>query len=134
MAGKLNGVMPAERLAHRVEVDARAGSIGVFTLEHVGGAHAHLDHFDAALDVALGIGDGLAMLAGQDVSEFVDILGDEIEELHQHARAALRIGGSPGRLRRLGIGDSGGEFGHGGERDLAAHGAVHGLDHIGEPP
>ena len=56
MAGKLNGVMPAtdaQRLAHRIDVDARPGAFGVFALQRVRDAAGELDHFEAALDVAL---------------------------------------------------------------------------------
>ena len=68
MAGKLNGVMPgddAERLAHRVDVDAGAGALGVLALQQVRDADGELDDLEAALDVALGVGDGLAVLAGE---------------------------------------------------------------------
>ena len=61
----------AERLAHRIDVDAGAGAVGVFALHQMGDAEREFDHFDAALDVALGVGDRLAVLAGQNVGEFV---------------------------------------------------------------
>ena len=73
----------AERLAHRIEVDAGAGAVGVFALHQMRDAERELDHFDAALNVALGVGDRLAVLARQNVGELVVVLGDEIEELHQ---------------------------------------------------
>ena len=65
IAGKLNGVMPgadAERLAHRIDVDAGAGALGIFALQRVRDAAGELDHFEPALDVALGVGDDLAVL------------------------------------------------------------------------
>ncbi len=55
----------AKRLAQRVDVNVRAGAIGELTLEKVRRADAEFDHFQAALDVALGVRNGLAMLAGQ---------------------------------------------------------------------
>ena len=73
IAGKLNGVMPAttpKRLAHGIHVDARAGVLGELALEQMRDADGELDHFEAALDVAARVGDGLAVLAGQQLGEF----------------------------------------------------------------
>ena len=58
-------------------------------------AERELDHLDAALNVALGVGDRLAMLARQNVGEFVVVFRDQIEKLHQDAGAALRIDRRP---------------------------------------
>ncbi len=121
----------AERLAHRIEVDAGAGAIGVFALHQMRNAEREFDHLDAALDVALGVGDRLAVLAREDVGELVVVLGDEIDELHQDAGAALRIDRGPGRLRRLGVLDRRAHLGLGGERDMGAHRAVHRLENVG---
>ena len=118
----------AERLAHRIEIDAGAGAVGIFALHQMRDAEREFDHFDAALDVALGVGDRLAVLARENVGEFVVVPGDEIEELHQHAGAALRIGRRPGRLRGFGVLDRGADLGLGGERDMRAHRAVHRLE------
>ena len=56
---------------------------------------------------------------------------DQLEELHHHARAALRVGRGPGRLRGLGVLDGRAHFGLRGQRDLGADVAVHRLEHIG---
>ena len=61
----------AERLADRIHVDAGAGAFGELALHQVRNAGAELHHLDAALDVALGVGDGLAVLAGQQFGERV---------------------------------------------------------------
>ena len=53
----------AERLAHRIDVDAGAGAVGELALEQMRDAAGKFDDLDAALDVALRIGNGLAMLA-----------------------------------------------------------------------
>jgi hypothetical protein len=95
----------AERLTQRVEIDAGPGAVGEFALEQVRDATGELDHLEAALNVALGIGDGLAVLGGEELGERIVLLLHQFQELEQHARAALRIGRGPGRLRRLGIGD-----------------------------
>ena len=64
----------AERLAQRVDVDAGACALGVLTLDQVRDADGELDHLDAALDVALGVRDGLAVFEGEQFGEFVDVL------------------------------------------------------------
>ena len=115
----------AERLAHRVDVDAGAGALGIFAFHQLGRADGVFDDFEAALNVAFGIGDGLAVLARQELGQEIIFLVDEIEELHQHARAPLRIGGGPAGLGGLGIFDSGAHFGLRGQRHLGAHLAGH---------
>ena len=97
-------------------------------------AERELDHFDAALDVALGVGDRLAVLARENVGELVVVLGDEIDELHQDASAALRIDRRPGWLRGLGVLDRGANLGLRSERDMRAHRAVHRLEDVCGPP
>ena len=120
----------AERLAHREDVDARAGAVGELALHHVRRADADLHDLQPALDVALGVGDGLAMLARQNVGELVVVALHQLQELHQHAHAALRIGGRPFRLRRLGVLDRGAQFLRGGQRHCRAHRPVHGLHDV----
>ena len=122
----------AERLAHGIDVDAGAGAFGVLALHQVRDAAGELHHLEAALDVALGVGDGLAVLAGEAVGELVVVAVGELEELHQHAGAALRVGRGPGRLRGLGVLDGGGHLGLGGERNLGAHLAGHRLEDVAE--
>ncbi|MHC2794527.1 hypothetical protein ACVINZ_003539 [Mesorhizobium jarvisii] len=78
----------------------------------------------------LGVGDGLAVLARQYVGQFVIVAGDQFEEFHQDANAALRVGGGPFRLRRLGILDRRAQFRLRGQRHRAAHGAVHRLHDV----
>jgi hypothetical protein len=91
---------------------------------------ADLNHFESALDVPFGVGDGLAVLAREYLCEFVIVALRQFEEFHQHAHASLRIGRRPGRLRRLGVLDSCTQFGGRGERDRTAHRAVHRLHHV----
>ena len=93
-------------------------------------ADADFDHFEAALDVALGVGDRLAVLARQDIGQFVIVAGDQFEEFHQHAHAALRVGRGPFRLRRLGVLDRRAQFRLRSQRHRAAHGTVHRLHDV----
>ena len=120
----------AERLAHRIDVDAGAGAVGELALHHVRSADADLDHFEPTLDVALGVGDRLAVLARQDLGQRIVFAVHQFEELHQHAHAALRVGRGPGRLRSLGVLDRCTQFCGGSQRDGAAHGAVERLHDV----
>ena len=133
MAGKLNGVMPATTPSGwrmRIEVDAGAGALGVLALEQMRDAAGELDHFEPALDVALGVGEGLAVLGGEQPREVVEFPLQQLEELEHHARAPLRIGRGPGRLRRLGVGDRVLDLGLLGEGDLGLHLAGIGIEHV----
>ena len=120
----------AERLAHRIDVDAWAGAVGELALHHVRRADADLDHFQPALDVALGVGDCFSMFPREYVGERVILPVYELEEFHQHAHAALRVGGSPADLRRLGVFDGRAEFLLRSQRHGAAHRAIHGLHDV----
>ena len=95
-------------------------------------AAGEFDHFDAALDVALGVGDRLAVLAREQFGERLHVARDEVQEFHQHAGAALRIGRAPAELRGLGVLDRGAHLGLGGERHLRDDLARHGLVGVGE--
>ena len=124
----------AERLAHRIEVDAGAGAVGIFALHQMRDAEREFDHLDAALDVALGVGDRLAVLARENVGKLVIILGDEVEEFHQDAGAALRVDRGPAQLRGFRVLDRSADFGPGGQSHMGAHRAVHRLEDVGGPP
>ncbi len=95
-----------------------------------GNAAGELDDFEPALDVALGVGEGLAVLGGEEPGEAVVLLVHQLEELEQHARASLRIGRRPGRLRGLGIGDRLLHLRFLGEGDLGLHLAGIGVEHV----
>ena len=64
----------AERLAHRIKIDAGAGALGVFALQQMRDAAGEFDHFEAALDVAFGVGNGLAVFGRQQLGEAVIFL------------------------------------------------------------
>ena len=97
-------------------------------------AAGELGDFEAALDVALGVGNGLAVLARQKLSELVVIALHQFDELHHHARAALRIGVGPLDLRVPGVLDGGANLGLGGQRHLGLDVAGHRLENVGRPP
>ncbi len=93
-------------------------------------AAGELDHFEAALDVALEVGEGLAVLGREQPGEAVEFLLHQFEKLEQHARAALRVGRSPGRLRGRGVGDRVLDLGLAGEGDFGLHLAGIGVEHV----
>jgi hypothetical protein len=96
-------------------------------------AAGEFDHLQAALDIALGIRNGLAVFARQAVRELVIIALGQFEELHHHARAALRIGVGPLHLRRLGVLHGGANLGLGGQRHLGLDVTCHRLENVGRP-
>ena len=53
----------AERLAERQQIDAGADVLAELALEQLRDAAGELDHLDAARDLALGVGERLAVLA-----------------------------------------------------------------------
>ena len=133
IAGKLNGVMPAttpKRLPQRIDVDAGAGAFGVFALHQVRNADGEFHHLEPALDVALGVRNGLAVLARQKLGELVVVALGQFEELHHHAGAALRIGRRPFHLRDLGILDRCAHFGFGRQRHLGLDVAGHRFENV----
>ena len=95
----------AERLAQRVNVDAGSGVVREFALEQVRGAGGELDHLDAALDVTLGVEEGLAVFGGQQGGELIHVLVDQVHELEQDPAAALRVHGRPFELALFRVGD-----------------------------
>jgi hypothetical protein len=84
-------------------------------------AARELGHLDAALDVALGIRNRLAVLTGEKVGERVHLPRDQVKELHHDAGAALRVGARPGGLGGAGILDGGPHLGLRGQRHLRDH-------------
>ena len=130
MAGKLNGVMPGhdpERLAQRVAVDPRADVLRHLALEELGRADRELHHLDPTRDLALGVGENLAVLGGDGGCERVHILLEQAQEAVEDAGAPQRGRGGPLRKGALGGGDYLVHFGPAGERDAPLCSPVAGL-------
>ncbi len=103
IAGKLNGVMPAhdaQRLAHRIDVDARPGALGVFALQRVRDAAGELDHLQPALHVAARIGHAPCR-ARDESSSASSSMCASTSRLNSNITRARRWGliGGPGGLR-----------------------------------
>ena len=120
-----------ERLAHRVDVDAAAGALGVLALQQVRDADGELDDLDAALDVTLGVGDGLAVLDRQQLGQLIGVGVDQLDELHHHAGAALRVPRGPFLLRLDGGGDCGVDVGGRRQEHLGLHLTGARIEHVG---
>ena len=123
----------AERLAQRIEVDAGAGVVAEFALHQMRDAAGEFHHLEAALDVALGVDEGLAVLGGQQPGQVVVFGLHQLQELEHDARPALRIGRGPGRLRGGGVGDGLLDLGFAGEGDLGLHLAGVRIEHVAGP-
>ena len=123
----------AEGLPHRVHVDAGAGVVRELTLEQMRGTRGKLDHFDAALNVTLGIEEGLAVLGGEQGGELVHVLVDQVHELEQDPAAALRIHRSPYHLTLFRAGNHIAHFRCAGQRQAGLDLAGTGIVHIAEP-
>jgi hypothetical protein len=60
-------------------------------------AAGEFDDFDPALDVALGVGQHLAVFGREQLGQAVVFFGGQLQKFEHHPRAALRVGGRPGR-------------------------------------
>jgi len=86
-----------ERLVHRIKIDAGSGAFAIFTLQQMRDAAGELGHFKTALNVAFGVGEGLAVFGRQQPRQIVIFALDQFQEFEHDAGAPLRIGGGPGR-------------------------------------
>ena len=119
-------------LAHGIHVDPRTCAVGEFPLQHVGRADAELDHFQPALDIALGIRDRLAMFRRQRLGQLVHVAVQQADEFHHHPRAALRVRRAPFHLRLCGIRRGGIQLCLGCQRDPRLHLARGGVEDVGK--
>ena len=60
-------------------------------------AGRELDHLDPARDRAFGVGQGLAVLLGDDLGEVLLVRLEQLAEAHQHAGTPERRCGPPSR-------------------------------------
>jgi hypothetical protein len=113
MAGKLNGVMPATTPSGwRIEYMSMPGpALSVNSPFSRCGAPMQNSITSSPRCTSPGVGQGLAMLAAKRLGQLVHVAVEQADEFHQHARAALRVGGAPFRLRRGGRSDGGVKLG-----------------------
>ena len=94
------------------------------------GAGDEFGDFEAALNVALGILDRLAMFGAEQLGQLVHVAIDQCHEIEEDAGATLRIGGRPFRLGSGGGGHCGLEIGGIGEGNAGLDIAGGGVEHV----
>jgi 1-acyl-sn-glycerol-3-phosphate acyltransferase len=97
-------------------------------------AAGELDDLKAALDVALGVGDDLAVLGREQLGQLVHIGLDQALELEHHPRAALGIGRGPAVEGGLGGLDRAIHLGDRGQLDPRLNLAGVGVEHVAKRP
>ncbi len=97
-----------------------------------GYAACELRHFEAALQVAERVRNGLAVLHRDEPGQLFAVGVGELEKLHHHPGARLRVLRRPPDLGGLGIGDRLPDFACRGERDLRLHLAGVGIEDVAE--
>src|SRR5262249_30150083 len=110
-----------------------SGALAEFTFHQVWNPASELHDLEAALDVALGVREGLAVLGGEQASQIVVLALDQFQELEHYAGAALWIGRSPVLEGSFRIGDPLFRLGLTGERHLGLDLAGIGIEHLTEP-
>ena len=96
----------AEALPDRVDVDAGRGVLGEPALEQVRDAAGELGDLEPAGDLAEGVVEDLAVLAGDQLGDALLVAVEQLAELEQHLRALGERDGAPAvSPRLLGSGD-----------------------------
>ena len=99
-----------------------------------GNAAGKFDHFDSALNVALGIGNDLAVLRRQHMGEFVHMLFDQRLEIEHNACTFLRVLRRPFRKHALSGFDGDPDFARRGEWRSRLNFACSGVEDVAEAP
>ena len=86
-----------DRLTHGVDVDAAGHLLGALALEHVGQPGGEFDVLQPAGDLPLGVGEDLAVLAGQQGREFGPALHEQFADLEENVGALGQARGAPAR-------------------------------------
>ncbi len=125
----------ADGLAEGEHVDPGGDLVRVLALEQLRDAAGELDHLEAAADLALRVGEDLAVLGRNQLSKFLHVRGDELAELEQHGRALGQGDVAPGVGGGAGGGDGGVQVGPVGQPQLRGDGAGGGVvDGLGVGP
>ncbi len=88
------------------------------------------DHFQAAADFALGVRQGLAVLAGDHLGQLAGVGAQQLLELQHDAHAQALPAVAPGLEGLLGVGDGQVQFLAGGEGNLGDDLLGSGIDHV----
>ena len=87
-------------LAHRIDINAGASALAIFTLQHMRNTTAKFDDLKATLNIALAISNHFAMLGRQHMRKLIHIGFNQTFEFEHNPRAALWVGYRPCWLRR----------------------------------
>ncbi|SIL67478.1 Uncharacterised protein [Mycobacteroides abscessus subsp. abscessus] len=71
----------------------------------MGDACREFADLEPAFDIALGVGEGLAVFLGEHRGQVVDLRAHQVDELGEHAGTLLRVAGGPARLGLGGVRD-----------------------------
>ncbi len=122
----------AERLAHGPGVDAGADLLGEFALEELADAGGVLDVFEAAHDLAFGVGEDFAVLAIEEGGDLVHAGLEDVAQAEEDAGAAeRRLRGPVGEGAGGGF-DGGVQLGFGCEGNVGLHGAGGRVEDVAE--
>jgi hypothetical protein len=120
----------AQGLAKGPVVYAGGDLVGEVALEQLRDAAGKFHNLNAARDLALRVGEHLAVLGRDQAGQLVFVRVEQLQKLEHHPRAAQRRGVGPGRKSRFGRGHGGVHVGAVGQPHLAADGAGGGVEHV----
>ena len=137
MAGKIercDAGCNAKRLAHGIDINAGPGVLGVLALQQMRYAGCKFAHFDAALNIAMAVGNGLAVFCRQHLGKLFLFGIHQVDEFGHDARTPLRICCRPCRLGSPGIGNSRLQLGFTGQSNFCLNFAGVGVKYVSKPP
>ena len=105
-----------QRLPDGPRVDAGAHRVGVFPAQQMGYTASEFDHFEAALHLAVRIGQHLAVFGRDDRRHLGAVAVQQFLQFEHHAGAAQGRGRRPGRPSGVGGGDGDIDFARVGQR------------------
>ena len=89
----------AERLADRIDVDPRRGLLRELALQELRDPAAVLDHLEPARDLALRVGEHLAVLEREELRDVLAVLVDELADPEEELGAPRERQRAPARTR-----------------------------------
>ncbi len=120
IAGKLNGVIAATTPTGWRTISTSTpprDALERLALQQVGDRGGGLDRLDPAADLAVGVGERLAHVGGDERGDLGAVLDERLAQGEHGAGALLRRRLRPARLRLGGCADGGVDVGGGGARD-----------------
>src|SRR5439155_18323649 len=122
----------AQRLADRIQIHARGDVVRELALHEVRDSAGELDHFEASLDRALGVGEHLAVLVRDEERELVHVPFDQFLEPEHHPRPGEGRSLRPAGKSILCIGDDALPFGFRSEWHFGGERARRRIENVAE--